>query len=202
MKEGKKVLLIVDFQNDFCPGGSLAVPGGDEIAEGINRCMGSYPLVAATRDWHPEGHISFASSHPGLSPFDVTETETGPQVLWPDHCVAGTPGSQLHPCLDLRGISLILNKGMRVSLDSYSAFLENDKKTVTGLHGYLQEQGITDVSLCGLALDVCVYHCALDALNLGYTVTLLTEISRAVDVPRGTAKIRLEELQRKGVILA
>ncbi len=196
-----KALIITDMQYDFCRGGSLAVEGADDIITGINAVMGSYSYVIATKDWHPPGHISYASSHRGCDPFMVIKTCSGVQELWPDHCTSGTRGAQLHDDLDLKHISLILHKGMQIDLDSYSVFRENDKKTPTGLHGYLREHGITHVDLCGVAADVCVYFSALDALEFGYSVTLLTELTRGVDIPPGTLEKRLGELQERGVAL-
>lgn len=197
-----RALIITDMQYDFCAGGSLAVQGADDLVPGINAAMKSYSLVIATKDWHPPGHISYASSHINGEPFSVIDTSSGMQELWPDHCTAGTRGAQLHDDLDLRKVSLILHKGMNTDLDSYSVFRENDKITPTGLHGYLQEHAVTQVDLCGVAADVCVYFSALDALEFGYTVTLLTELTRGVDVPPGTLEKRLGVLKNKGVELA
>jgi len=201
MEKAPAALLVVDMQNDFCPGGKLAVPGGDEIIPGINRQMETYPLVIATKDWHTKDHISFASQHPGRSPFEVIETEYGQQLLWPDHCIACTPGAELHPEIDFSNLTMILHKGMRKDLDSYSAFFENDHRTPTGLHGFLQEHGVTAVDICGLAADVCVYQCAMDAVNLSYRVTLLTELTRGVDTPPGTLDERLKEMEQRRVRL-
>ncbi len=201
MKDNQSALIVIDVQRDFCPGGSLSVPGGDEIIEVINGLTPTYPLVAATKDWHPAGHISFASSHEGASPYKTITLDDSVHVVWPDHCVAGTVGAQLHEALDLTHVSLILHKGMDRDMDSYSAFLENDHRTPTGLHGYLQEHGIQKIDLCGLATDICVYHTALDALALGYELTILTEACRGVDMPGGTISERLDELDRLGAHL-
>ncbi len=199
MVNSETALLIVDLQNDFCPGGALAVPEGDEIVPAVNRRIREHSLVAATKDWHPKNHVSFASNHPGRIPFETLETGFGTQMLWPDHCIMGTPGALLHPGLDLSAVSVILQKGMREQLDSYSAFFENDRRTPTGLHGFFQDHGVTHLEICGLALDVCVYHTAMDARRLGYTVTLLTEASRGVDLPAGSMQQRISEMEQQGV---
>lgn len=191
-------LIIVDVQNDFCPGGSLAVEDGDAVVRIINEQAKHFSRVIATQDWHPEGHISFASSHPGCRQFDTVDAKGITQVLWPDHCIAGTAGARLHPALHQDRISLMLRKGTKQHLDSYSAFFENDHVTPTGLHGYLQELGIQEIFFSGLATDVCVYFSVMDALKLGYRSHLLVDACRGVDVPAGSCDLRLQEMADAG----
>ena len=192
-------LLVVDMQNDFCPGGALPVPEGHLIVPVINRLTGRFGNVAATQDWHPPGHVSFASRHPGKQPFDVVQADGIEQVLWPDHCVQGTSGAALHPDLALRGLHLILRKGMRTNLDSYSAFFENDRRTPTGLSGYLREHGVHRVFLCGLAADVCVYYSAMDAVRLGFDATVIEDAVRGVDVPAGNVDRTRSDMEKAGI---
>ncbi len=175
-------LIVIDVQNDFCPGGALAVPEGDAIVAGINALMADFPVVILTQDWHPAGHSSFASSHAGKALYDMTDMPYGPQVLWPDHCVQGTQGAAFHPGLDTTRADLIIRKGMNPAIDSYSAFFENDRTTPTGLEGYLRTRGITDLTLTGLATDFCVNYSALDAARLGFTVTIREDLCRAIDL--------------------
>ncbi len=177
-----RALLVIDVQNDFCPGGALAVAGGDEIVGPINALMAGFEAVLLTQDWHPEGHSSFASRHPGKAPFEMTEMPYGPQVLWPEHCVQGSEGAAFHPGLDTTRADLIIRKGFRPQIDSYSAFFENDHATPTGLEGYLRTRGITDLTMVGLATDFCVAFSAVDAARLGFTVTVLTDHCRAIDL--------------------
>ncbi len=174
-------LIVIDVQNDFCPGGALAVPAGDEIVAPINAMMDDFDAVILTQDWHPAGHSSFASSHPGKTPYDVTEMPYGPQVLWPDHCVQGTPGAAFHADLRSDG-DLIIRKGFRSAIDSYSGFFENDQSTPTGLEGYLRTRGIDKLTLVGLATDFCVHFSAVDAARLGFDVTVRMEACRAIDL--------------------
>lgn len=175
-------LIVIDLQNDFCPGGALAVPEGDQIVPGINALMPEFPAVILTQDWHPSGHSSFASSHPGKSAYEMTEMPYGPQVLWPDHCVQGGHGAAFHQDLSTARADLILRKGYNSAIDSYSAFFENDRATPTGLHGYLQTRGITDLTMVGLATDFCVNYSALDAARLGYRVTVRRDLARGIDL--------------------
>jgi len=172
--DDREVLLIIDVQNDFCPGGALAVPEGDAIVPAINRLAHSFAHVILTQDWHPPGHTSFASSHPGKHPFDTTEVSYGAQILWPDHCVQGTSGAAFHP-------KLVLRKGFRKSIDSYSAFCENDRRTATGLAGYLRERGFRRITLCGLATDFCVAFSAIDGRGAGFEVAVVTSACRGID---------------------
>jgi nicotinamidase/pyrazinamidase len=176
------VLLVIDVQNDFCPGGSLPVPGGHEVVPVINHIAERFAHVVLTQDWHPPGHFSFASSHSGRKPFDRIETEHGVQVLWPDHCVQGTRGADPHTDLHIPHAALILRKGIHKAIDSYSAFVENDRTTPTGLAGYLRERGFTRVFLTGLALDFCVRYSAEDAHRAGFSVVVVDEACRAIDV--------------------
>lgn len=175
-------LIVIDLQNDFCPGGALAVPEGDRIVPGINALMVEFPAVILTQDWHPSGHSSFASSHPGKSPYEMTQMPYGPQVLWPDHCVQGSHGADFHDGLNTARADLILRKGFNPAIDSYSAFFENDRTTPTGLHGYLQTRGITDLTMVGLATDFCVNYSALDAARLGYRITVRRDLARGIDL--------------------
>jgi nicotinamidase/pyrazinamidase len=177
-------LLVIDLQNDFCPGGTLAVDDGHAIVPGINALAASFAHVILTQDWHPHGHISFASTHPGRQPFTGTvETPYGTQHLWPDHCVQGTTGADLYPALDIPHAELILRKGFRREIDSYSAFLENDRMTPTGLAGYLRERGLHRLFLTGLAYDYCVGYSAIDGTKLGFECIVLEDLTRAIAQP-------------------
>lgn len=176
-----QALIVIDVQNDFCPGGALAVPGGDEIVAGINRLMDQFDTVILTQDWHPAGHSSFASSHPGKAPMELTQMPYGPQVLWPDHCIQGTAGAAFHPDLRTDG-NLIIRKGFNPAIDSYSAFFENDQTTPTGLDGYLRTRGIDTLTMVGLATDFCVNYSAVDAARLGFDVTVRLDLCRAIDL--------------------
>jgi nicotinamidase/pyrazinamidase len=182
------VLLVVDVQNDFCPGGALAVRGGDEIVPAVNRLARDFAHVVLTQDWHPAGHSSFASAHPGRRPYETAEMPYGPQILWPDHCVQGTQGAAFHRSLDIPHAELVLRKGYRAAIDSYSAFQENDRRTATGLASYLRERGIADVTLCGLATDFCVLYSALDAVAAGFAATLVLDACRGIDVDGSLAR--------------
>ena len=175
-------LLVIDVQNDFCPGGALAVPGGDAVVPVINRLAGAFPHVLLTQDWHTPGHSSFASSHPGQQPFASIEMPYGAQTLWPDHCVQGTPGAEFHRDLVRDRAELVLRKGFRRAVDSYSAFYENDRRTATGLAGYLRERGIGRVFLVGLATDFCVQYSALDAARAGLRAIVIEDACRAIDL--------------------
>lgn len=176
-----RALIVVDVQNDFCPGGALAVAGGDQIVAQINNVMADYDAVILTQDWHPSGHSSFASSHEA-EVFSNIAMPYGPQVLWPDHCVQGSFGAAFHKDLVTDRADLILRKGYRPDIDSYSAFFENDRSTATGLEGYLKSRGILDVTLVGLATDYCVAYSALDAARLGFAVSVDTGLCRAIDM--------------------
>lgn len=176
-------LVVIDMQNDFCPGGSLAVEGGDNIVPTINRLGGRFEHVILTQDWHPTRHISFATSHPGRQPFGVVEAVYGSQTLWPDHCLQGSSGAAFHSALDLVHAELIVRKGFRRQIDSYSAFLENDHVTPTGLAGYLRERGLKRLFLCGLAYDFCVRFSAIDGMALGFECVVIEDACRAVNLP-------------------
>ena len=193
-------LIVIDVQNDFCPGGALAVPGGDEIVPGINALMADFGAVILTQDWHPADHSSFASNHPGKQPFEVIEMPYGPQVLWPDHCIQGSTGADVHPDLDTARSDLVIRKGFRPSIDSYSAFFENDHTTPTGLHGYLQERGLKRLVLSGLATDFCVNFSAVDAAKLGYDVTVRLDLCRAIDLD-GSLDAALKGMREAGARL-
>ncbi len=173
-------LLVIDVQNDFCPGGALAVAGGDGIVPGINEAMADFDAVILTQDWHPAGHSSFASSH-NAEPMSMVDMPYGPQVLWPAHCIQGTSGSAFHADLHVDRADLIIRKGYNPAIDSYSAFFENDKTTPTGLEGYLRTRGITRLTLVGLATDFCVNYSAVDAARLGFETEVCTDLCRAID---------------------
>ena len=182
------VLIVTDPQRDFCPGGALAVPEGDAIMPVINRLARRFAHVVITQDWHPAGHMSFASTHPGKHPFETIAVEYGPQTLWPDHCVQGTAGAAFHAALDIRHAELVIRKGYHRAIDSYSAFRENDGKTPTGLTGYLRERGLERVTLCGLATDFCVFFSAIDAREAGFETTVVLEASRGIDMDGSLAR--------------
>jgi nicotinamidase/pyrazinamidase len=184
------VLIVVDVQNDFCPGGALAVPRGDEVAPIINRLAAKFRHVVLTQDWHPHGHRSFASSHPGKQPFETITAAYGPQVLWPDHCVQATRGAAFHEALQIPHAGLIVRKGMDRVIDSYSTFYENDRKTPTGLVGYLRERGLTRVFLAGLALDFCVRYSAEDARRENFAVFIIEDACRGIDIDGSVAAAR------------
>lgn len=192
------VLLVVDVQNDFCPGGALAVPKGDEVVPVINRLGERFAHVVMTQDWHPRHHRSFASAHPGRKPFETIELPYGRQTLWPDHCVQDTPGAAFHSRLDLPRAEMVVRKGFRRDIDSYSAFCENDRRTTTGLAGYLRERGFARVFLVGLATDFCVHYSAVDARRAGFAVVLIEDACRAIDLD-GSLAAALRQLQAAGV---
>jgi nicotinamidase/pyrazinamidase len=185
-----QVLVIVDVQNDFCPGGALAVPEGDRVVPEINKLIGDHQHVVVTQDWHPAGHSSFASQHTGRAPFETIEVSYGPQILWPDHCIQGTSGAEFHRDLDWTKAQLLIRKGFRHDIDSYSAFFENDHRTPTGLGGYLKERGFTAVVLAGLATDFCVHYSAMDARKLGFEVTVIERACRGIDLDGSLAAAR------------
>jgi nicotinamidase/pyrazinamidase len=187
----RDMLLIVDMQNDFCPGGGLAVPRGDEIVPLVNRLAARFRHVVLTQDWHPRGHLSFASSYPGRTPYETIALAYGTQVLWPDHCVQGTPGADFRADLAVPHAELVLRKGYHREIDSYSAFVENDRKTSTGLAGYLRERGFTRVFVAGLAFDFCVRYSAEDAHRAGFQVTVVEDACRGIDVEGSMAQTRL-----------
>ena len=193
-------LLVIDVQNDFCPGGALAVAGGDEIIAGINTAMAGFDAVVMTQDWHPADHSSFASTH-NAAAMSMTDMPYGPQVLWPDHCIQGTHGAAFHAHLHVDRADLIIRKGYNPAIDSYSAFFENDKTTPTGLEGYLRTRGITTLTLVGLATDFCVNYSAVDAAKLGFDVTVNLDLCRAIDFD-GSLDAAKEGMAQAGVTLA
>ena len=193
-------LIIIDVQNDFCPGGNLAVNGGDEIVPLVNKLASEHKHVLLTQDWHPEGHSSFASQHHGHAAFTQIEMPYGPQTLWPDHCIIGTKGAELHSALDVPHAELIIRKGFRKAIDSYSAFFENDHKTPTGLGGYLKERGFTKLTLVGLAFDYCVRYSAEDAKALGFETEVIERATRAIDLG-GTADATRQSFAARGISL-
>jgi nicotinamidase/pyrazinamidase len=187
-RDDREVLIVVDAQNDFCPGGALAVPDGDAIIPLVNRLAGEFAHVVLTQDWHPAGHSSFASAHPGREAFETVEAPYGAQTLWPDHCVQATPGAAFHPALAAPHAELVLRKGFRSEIDSYSAFRENDRRTPTGLTAYLRERGFARLTLCGLATDYCVLFSALDAREAGFAVELAAKACRGIDLDGSLAR--------------
>ncbi|MBS0241968.1 MAG: bifunctional nicotinamidase/pyrazinamidase [Proteobacteria bacterium] len=202
MPRPDSVLIVVDVQNDFCPGGNLAVPEGDAVVPVINGLAARFENVVLTQDWHPAGHVSFASSHPGKAPFELIDLAYGPQVLWPDHCIQGSRGAEFHAGLDVPHAQLAIRKGYRRSIDSYSGFLEADRKTPTGLGGYLAERGLKHAFVVGLATDFCVAWTALDARRLGLEVTVVDAACRAIDaptVPGGTLAKAWADMTAAGV---
>ena len=194
-------LIVVDVQNDFCPGGALAVPGGDEIVPHVNALIAEFDHVVLTQDWHPEGHSSFASLYPGKAPFDTIELNYGTQVLWPDHCIQDSKGAEFHVDLRASKAELIIRKGFRHAIDSYSAFFENDHETPTGLTGYLRDRAITSVTLVGLAFDYCVGFSALDAAESGFETTVIESACRAIDMASTGTQMR-QQLEAAGVALS
>ena len=195
-----RALIVIDVQNDFCPGGALAVPGGDEIVQDINALMPDFDAVVLTQDWHPAGHSSFASSHDGKEPYDMIEMSYGPQVLWPDHCIQGSMGAKFHMELHQDRADLIIRKGYNPQIDSYSAFFENDHETPTGLEGYLRTRGISELTMVGLALDFCVNFSAVDAAKLGFDVTVRQDLCRAIDL-NGSLAAAQDGMREAGVAL-
>ncbi|HUK61513.1 MAG TPA: bifunctional nicotinamidase/pyrazinamidase [Stellaceae bacterium] len=193
-------LLVVDVQNDFCAGGRLAVPRGEEIVPAVNRLARSISTIVLTQDWHPRDHRSFASQHAGQKPYDVVAFPYGPQILWPDHCVQGTEGAAFCRDLDIPGATLVIRKGFRREIDSYSTFFENDRRTPTGLQGYLRERGMRRVFVAGLAFDFCVGYSALDAARLGFETCVIEDACRAIDVDGSEAATR-KSLAEAGVAL-
>jgi len=196
-----EALIVIDVQNDFCPGGRLAVADGDAVVPVINAMIAGFDHVVLTQDWHPAGHSSFASSHPGKVPFTSIAMPYGDQTLWPDHCVQGSTGAEFHPALAWTKAELVIRKGFRPAIDSYSAFFENDHRTPTGLGGYLRERGIDKLTMAGLATDFCVAFSALDAVKLGFGVTVAMEGCRAIDLG-GSLAAMTARMREAGVRLA
>jgi nicotinamidase/pyrazinamidase len=196
----EEALIVIDVQNDFCPGGALAVAGGHEVVPVINELSPEFEHLILTQDWHPAHHSSFASSHPGKQQFETVEMPYGEQTLWPDHCIQGSGGASFHPHLNRTRCELILRKGFRAGIDSYSAFFENDRRTPTGLAGYLGERGIRHITLAGLATDYCVAYSALDAAKLGLSVTVRLDACRGIDL-NGSIATMLGKMRDAGVKL-
>jgi nicotinamidase/pyrazinamidase len=198
MPTDRDLLLVIDVQNDFCPGGALAVAGGDQVVPVINALSRRFAQIALTQDWHPADHLSFAAQHPGRQPFETIALPYGEQTLWPAHCVQDTPDAAFHAGLALPQAELVLRKGFRRAIDSYSAFRENDRKTATGLAGYLRERGIERIYLAGLATDYCVAYSALDAVELGFAAIVIEDACRAIDLGGSLAQA-IERLRGAGV---
>lgn len=201
MRHSNEAILVIDIQEDFCPGGALAVTGGDEIVAPVNALVAEFPVRVFTQDWHPSNHLSFASQHDSHDPFTTTEMPYGTQVLWPDHCVIGSQGAAFHPKLDTRSADMIIRKGFRREIDSYSAFFENDHSTPTGLEGYLRTRGVENVTLVGLATDYCVNFSAQDAAKLGFNVTVIETLCRAIDMD-GSLTTAKDDMAKAGVTIA
>ncbi len=201
MRPANQALIVIDVQNDFCPGGALAVAQGDAIIPQINALMGQFQTVVLTQDWHPADHSSFAANHAGAAPFSTVQMPYGAQTLWPSHCVQGTKGAEFHPALRSDLAQLVLRKGFRAGIDSYSALFENDKTTPTGLDGYLRARGVTGLTLVGLATDYCVAFSALDAVAKGFDVTVLQDACRAIDLDGSLARQK-QAMAAAGVVLA
>ena len=192
-------LIIIDVQNDFCAGGALEVPDGDAVVDVINNLSRKFEHRLLTQDWHPAGHSSFASSHPGKSPFEVISMNYGDQVLWPDHCVQGSTGADFHKNLVVNGAEMIIRKGFRTAIDSYSAFFENDQSTPTGLTGYLRTRGFRKLFIAGLATDFCAAYSALDARAEGFEVNLVEDACRAIDLD-GSLAAAMDKMEAAGVV--
>ncbi len=201
MKSQDTALLMIDIQNDFCPGGALAVEGGDEVVAVVNSMQRDYDVFVLTQDWHPADHSSFAQNHQGAEPCSITTMPYGDQVLWPTHCVQGSHGAEFHRDLVIDKADLIIRKGFRSEIDSYSAFFENDRQTRTGLTGYLRDRGVKNVVLTGLATDFCVYYSAMDAIKSGFKVKLITNACRAIDMD-GSLASALDAMKTAGVEIA
>ena len=200
MAVSETALIVIDVQVDFCPGGRLAVPGGDGVVAGINAAMAEFDAVVLTQDWHPADHLSFAANHPGAEDYSVVPMPYGPQVLWPVHCVQGSAGAAFHPHLAVDRADMVIRKGFRRAVDSYSAFFENDHATPTGLSGYLRDRGVGRVVLAGLAFDFCVGWSALDAARLGFGVEVRSGLCRSIDLD-GSRAAREKEMRAAGITL-
>lgn len=200
MRPATDALIVIDIQNDFCPGGALAVSEGDRIVPRVNALMQDFAITVLTQDWHPADHASFAANHPGAAAFSEVQMPYGRQTLWPVHCVQGSNGARFHPMLNTDPAHLVIRKGFRRQIDSYSAFYENDHTTPTGLDGYLRARGVTSVTLVGLALDYCVAYSAIDAARLGFRATVLQDACRAIDLDGSLATMRAR-MQAAGVTL-
>jgi nicotinamidase/pyrazinamidase len=200
-RDRNRVLLVIDVQNDFCPGGNLAVHDGDSVVPVVNHLASQFDLAVATQDWHPDNHVSFAKNHAGRSVYDRVEVNGISQVLWPTHCVAGTHGADFHPALNTENFQLILRKGTNPAIDSYSAFMENDKKTITGLEGFLRGRRIEHVYVCGLATDYCVFYSAMDSVGAGFKTYVVLDGCRGVDMPQGTINKAVAAMKENGIFI-
>ena len=200
MRGANEALIVIDVQNDFCPGGALAVEGGDQVIAPINALMDKFSAVILTQDWHPADHSSFADSHPGKAPFEMIDMPYGAQVLWPAHCIQGSMGAEFHSDLKTDRADMIIRKGYNREIDSYSAFFENDRKTPTGLEGYLRTRAITDLTIVGLATDYCVNYSAVDAARLGFNVRVRQDACRGIDMD-GSLSAALDTMVEAGVKL-
>jgi nicotinamidase/pyrazinamidase len=198
MDKRRAAFVMIDVQNDFCPGGALAVADGNAIIPRINELQSMFEVNVLTQDWHPDNHTSFADSHGAAEPFSVVKVDYGDQVLWPRHCVVGTQGAAFHDDLKTETADLVIRKGFRPAIDSYSAFFENDRRTRTGLAGYLKERDVDEIFLSGLATDFCVYYSAIDAINHGFAVSIISDCCRAIDL-QGSLDLALEDMTRAGV---
>ncbi len=196
--KSRDALLVIDMQKDFCSGGALPVENGDFIVPVINKLMQNFEIIIATQDWHPPDHKSFASMHQGNKPYDVIELHGNKQVLWPEHCVQGTPGAEFHKELDTKRFHAIFRKGMNFEVDSYSGFRDNSRETITGLDGYLKALGVKRTHLTGLATDYCVYYTAMDGLENGYEVAIVLDATSGIDVPPGSMEEKLSEFKTRG----
>ena len=194
-------LVIVDMQNDFCPGGALPVPEGDHVIEVVNRIRRRFDLVVATQDWHPAGHGSFAANHPNRQPGEQVELAGLPQILWPVHCVQGTHGAELHPGLDRSQINRVFHKGTDPHIDSYSGFFDNGRRSSTGLGEYLRAEGVDEVAICGLATDYCVKFTAIDAVGLGFKTHLVEDACRGVELRKGDITEAIGQMRQQGVVV-
>ncbi len=199
MNKKKNTLMVVDVQNDFCPGGALAIQDGDRVIPVINQIQPIFDTIIATQDWHPPDHVSFAAKHPGKNVYEIIDIDGISQVLWPPHCISGSMGAAFHPDLETKRFKFILRKGMNPNLDSYSVFLENDRKSPTGMDGYLRSQEITRVFLSGLATDYCVLYSALDAVSSGFETIVVLDACCGVDVPEGNIEKAIRLMKRSGV---
>lgn len=196
-----KAFLVIDIQNDFCPGGALAVKDGDKIVPVVNRIMGKFNVVVATQDWHPRTQVSFASNHKGKNAYDEISVNGIMQTLWPDHCIGGTHGADFHKDLITDRINLIIRKGTDPKIDSYSAFLENDKKTETGLHGYLKVLNVSEVYICGLATDYCVYYTAMDSIKYSFHTFIILDACKGIDIPEGSINKSINNMKDNGITI-
>ena len=200
MRKNDEALIIIDIQNDFCPGGALAIPEGDAIIPGVNALMEQFHTIVLTQDWHPAGHSSFASSHENAQAMSLVEMPYGPQLLWPDHCIQGSNGAEFHSMLNARAAHANIRKGFRHHIDSYSAFFENDRQTPTGLEGYLRNRGINKLTMVGLALDFCVNYSAVDGARSGFDVEIVEQLCRGINL-NGSLMQAMEEFRKTGVKL-